>query len=98
MPFTFDGINYAAVAVAGLAAFFIGALWYTALFGAAWRRFAGFTEERIKELQGQRGPTVFFGGMLVAYLVVAFVVATLAASLEISSPIAGAALGLFVWL
>jgi uncharacterized protein DUF1761 len=98
MPFKFDEINYAAVAVAGLGAFFLGALWYTALFGATWRRLAGFTDEKIKELQGQRGPAVFFGGMIVAYLVVAFVLAALTASLDIQTPIAGAALGLLVWL
>ena len=33
MPFKFDEINLLAVLVAGLATFFLGGLWYTALFG-----------------------------------------------------------------
>lgn len=98
MPFKFEEINYAAVAVAGLGAFFLGALWYTALFGQTWRRLAGFTEEKIKELQTQRGPAVFFGGMIVSYLLIAFVVGALAASLNVTTPVGGAVLGLLLWL
>jgi hypothetical protein len=38
-------INYLAVLVAGFAAFFIGAMWYTALFGKLSVKVHGFTEE-----------------------------------------------------
>ena len=97
MPFKFDGINYLAVVSAGLATFFLGAVWYTALFGKLWVQLTGYTEEKIKELQAKRPPAVFFGGMIVCYLVLSYAVAVLANSLSITSPIQGAVLGLTLW-
>ncbi len=97
MPFKFDGINYLAVVAAAGATFFLGAFWYTALFGKLWMHLTGFTEEKVKELQARRPPALFFTGMIVCYLVVAFGVAVLAVSLRITSPIEGAVLGLVLW-
>jgi hypothetical protein len=98
MPFKFDELNWLAVLVAGLATFFLGGMWYTALFGKLWIALAGYSEEKVRELKARTPPAVFFGGMVVCYLVVAFVVAVLVTSLGLTTPVAGAALGVLLWL
>ena len=98
MPFKFDEINLLAVLVAGLATFFLGGLWYTALFGKLWIGLAGYSEEKVKELRARTPPAVFFGGMVACYLLVAFVVAVLVTSLGLTTPVSGAALGVLLWL
>jgi hypothetical protein len=98
MPFKFDGINYLAVVSAGLATFFLGAVWYTALFGKLWVQLTGYSEQKLKELQAKRPPPLFFGGMIVCYLVMSLAVAVLVRSLSIVSPIEGAQLGLVLWV
>jgi len=45
----FANINYWAVLVAGVAAFALGSLWYSALFGKAWQRLLGLTDEHLKK-------------------------------------------------
>jgi hypothetical protein len=91
-------INYWAVLVAGIGTFMLGGAWYTALFGKMWTKAQGYTETQVKEMQSRRPPAVFFGGMILSYLVVAFVVAVLAVNLGITSAAGGAVLGLLVWL
>ena len=76
-------VNYLAVLVAGLAAFFLGGLWYTAIFGKLWIKLQGYTDEQIKEMKAKMSPPKFFGGMILSYLVVAFVVAVLVTSFDI---------------
>ncbi len=44
----FASINWIAVAIAVIAPFMLGALWYGPLFGKAWMEEMGFTEESIK--------------------------------------------------
>lgn len=42
-------VNYLAVALAALASFILGGLWYSpALFGKVWQREAGVSDERLK--------------------------------------------------
>ena len=42
-------INWIAVAIAAVASFLLGGLWYSpAMFGKAWQREAGLTDEQIK--------------------------------------------------
>ena len=36
--------------VTGIVSFFIGCLWYTALFGKAWQAGMGFTDEKVKSI------------------------------------------------
>jgi uncharacterized protein DUF1761 len=44
------GVNWIAVFVAAIACFLLGAVWYSnALFGRAWQREAGVTDERLKQ-------------------------------------------------
>ena len=91
-------INWWAVIVAALATFFLGAVWYSALFGKLWIRMQGYTEEQVKQMQADLNPATFFGGMLVSYFLVAFVVAVLVTGMDLRSAVAGATLGLLLWL
>ncbi|MDR2423320.1 MAG: DUF1761 domain-containing protein [Prevotellaceae bacterium] len=36
--------------VTGIISFFVGCIWYTALFGKAWQRLMGFSDEKIKTI------------------------------------------------
>jgi len=42
-------VDWFAVALATLAAFFLGFIWYSFLFGKRWMRELGFTEEQLKQ-------------------------------------------------
>lgn len=64
-------VSWLAVAVAGVSAFVLGGLWYGPLFGKAWMRHSGMTEDRIKT----GSPAKIYGGALVLSLLAAFVFA-----------------------
>jgi hypothetical protein len=84
--------------VAGLATFMLGGLWYTALFGKQWAQLQGYSEERMKEMQARRPPPVFFGGMIVCYLVLAFVLALLLTGYSAPTALDGVFFGALLWL
>jgi hypothetical protein len=98
MDFDFSTINLVAVAVAAVATFFLGALWYTVLFGKLWIKLNGYTEEKVKEMQARRPPPVFFGLLLVCYFILALVMASLVTVFKIDTALTGAALGFLLWL
>jgi hypothetical protein len=98
VPFSFTAINPLAVLVAGLATFFLGALWYMALFGKLWMRLHGYSEEKVKEMQSRRPPIVFFGGMIAADLIIALALAILLTGLGTISILTGVIAGLLVWV
>jgi hypothetical protein len=98
MPLTFASINYLAVLVAGLIAFLIGGVWYTALFGKQWVKLHGYSEAKIKEMQAAMSPPRFFGGMLLCYFVLALVMALLLTGFSEPSALTGAGLGFLLWL
>ena len=91
-------LNWLAIVIAAVATFMLGGLWYTALFGKAWQRAHGYSEEQCKHLQAARPPAVFFGTMIACYVVVAIAVAVLAQCASVSSAGSGATLGLVIWL
>lgn len=65
-------INYFAVAAAAVAAFVLGGLWYSpVLFGKAWQREVGLSDDALKQGNMAR----IFGLALVLSLVTAFVFA-----------------------
>ena len=65
-------VNYLAVVIAAVASFLLGGLWYSpALFGKAWQREAGLTEEQLKSGNMAR----IFGLSLVLSLLAAWVFA-----------------------
>ncbi|OHX65076.1 DUF1761 domain-containing protein [Flammeovirga pacifica] len=45
----FGNINYLAVLVAAVAAFILGAIWYSAIFGKTWQKELGFTDEYLQK-------------------------------------------------
>ncbi len=68
--------SYIAVAVAGVAHFAIGALWYSVLFGKAWMAAMDIPEEKMKQLGegATRGYIMTFIGTLVMSFVTAHIV------------------------
>jgi hypothetical protein len=98
MSFKLSEINFWAVAVAALVAFGIGGVWYTALFGKQWVKLQGYSADKVKEMQTRRPPSVFFGGMIASYLVLALVLALLLGAMPEKTALGGAALGCIVWL
>ncbi|WP_078381719.1 DUF1761 domain-containing protein [Sutcliffiella halmapala] len=63
-------INFIAVIVAAISAFFIGGIWYSLLFGKLWMKLHGFTEEQLKKTAGK-----VFGGSFVLAIIISFVLA-----------------------
>src|SRR4051812_29208204 len=97
MNIDFANVNWLAVLVAGLLSFFIGGAWYTALFGEVWRRHSKYTEEQMKAAQQARPMPVFFGMMVVAYLVIAYFVALVVQATGAHSVSDGIKVGLMLW-
>ena len=61
-------VNWLAVLAAAISAFLLGGLWYSpALFGKAWQRDAGLTDEQLKG----GNPAKIYGGSFVLSLVAA---------------------------
>jgi len=98
MRIELSGINWMAVGVAALATFFLGAIWYAALFGKLWQRLHGYSDEKVKQMQKARPPAVFFGTMIGSYFVLAVVLAVLMVNLGAVTAGAGATFGFLVWL
>lgn len=94
----FSSVNWWAVLTAGLATFFLGAVWYQALFGKLWLRLHGYTPADVAEMQKSRPPAVFFGTMIAAYLLMAAVMALLVKVSGATDAVGGAFVGLLVWL
>lgn len=97
MSFTWPELNLVAVIAAGLAAFFLGAVWYTALFGQLWIRLNGYTPEQIAAMQKARPPIVFFGSMLLAYWLMATLMGFLCVWSKANHWLDGVIIGLIVW-
>lgn len=64
-------IHWLAVIVAGVAAFMVGGVWYSVLFGKAWMAARGVTKEQVQAGGGNMG--VMFGVTFLLDLVIAFV-------------------------
>lgn len=63
-------INYVAVALAGVAMFFIGFVWYGVLFQSQWMVYTGVTMDR--QMTGVE-MAISFGGSFIAYVVLFYV-------------------------
>jgi hypothetical protein len=90
-------MNYLAIIVAVLATFALGALWYSPLlFGNMWVRAHGYVGERLERMK-KAAPRAY-GISLVAFLVLAFVLAYLAARVGVGTAMGGVRLGFILWL
>lgn len=65
-------VHWLAVLAAAVAAFAVGGVWYSALFGKLWMAARGLTEEQCKE-GGQGNMGLLFGTTFALDLVMAFV-------------------------
>ena len=63
----FSSINWLSVIVAAISSFMVGGLWYGPVFGRAWMKGNGFTEEQL----AQRNMPMVFGFSLLLALVAA---------------------------
>jgi len=98
MHIDLSAINWAAVAVAAVAAFLFGGTWYSAIFGKLWLRLNRYTPEKVEEMKAKMSPPKFLGGMILSYGVVAVSVSFLVVALELKGPAAGACLGSILWM
>ena len=91
-------VNYLAAGVTGLIIFFLGGLWYQALFGKLWVKLHNYSEEQFKALQEQFSPAKFFSTLIASYLVLALGVAVIVANVNVTSAVGGLAVGFVLWL
>ena len=91
-------VNWIAVAVAGVATFMLGGIWYSALFGKTWIRLQGWSEERVADIKARMSPAKFLGGQLLCSLVLSFTVSLLVVTLNLRTAVEGACLGSILWL
>jgi hypothetical protein len=90
-------INVLAVLVAAVVAFGLGALWYhPMLFGKQWVAFNGYTPEKIEAMR--KGAGRAYGVSFVCFLVMSAMLAVLLRITHITAVLAGAKLGLLVWI
>ncbi|MCF7825647.1 MAG: DUF1761 domain-containing protein [Candidatus Marinimicrobia bacterium] len=96
-------VNYWAVLVSALVFFGIGMPWYTVLFGEAWKKSMGLTEERLEAEKGEENMVKSFGLMFLSALLMALATAHLIDYLFMvfpgSSPLSmGLTTAFWVWL
>ncbi len=84
-----DSINWLAVLVSAISAFVLGGIWYGPVFGKAWQRLEGLSDE---EVQGGN-TALIFGGAFVLNLVMASSLALLLQLHPAPGPVSGLAAG-----
>ena len=62
-------MEYLEMFIAAVAAFMLGFLWYTALFGKIWQRESGITDEQAKSGMGLTHGLAFLMMLVVAYFI-----------------------------
>ena len=98
MKIDLSAVNWAAVAVAAVAAFLLGGTWYSAIFGKTWIRLHGWTDAKIAEMKAKTSPPKFFGGMILSYFFVALAMSFLVVALDLKGAAAGACLASILWM
>ena len=90
-------VNWLAILVAAIAAFALGALWYSrSLFGRQWMAAHGYTPEQLASLQSSMGKTYAFS--FVTYVIMAMVIALLVGLAGGVSAAQGIVLAVLAWL
>lgn len=95
MMHTIMSLNYLAVAVTAAVGFMLGWLWYSALFGNAWKAEMKITEESMKAIAA-KGLAKFFATGFAFTLLGTFGLAVLLKSHGTENWLKGAEFGLFV--
>lgn len=89
-------INYLAVFVATIAAYAVGALWYSVLFGERWKRLMNFTDETMKSMRMSARAAMSLG--FIATLLMVYVLAHVAFMFGVNNLIGALQLGAWIWL
>jgi hypothetical protein len=90
-------VNLLAVLVSAVIAFVIGAAWYSpVLFSKVWMSANRFTEEHLAAMR--KGMMAAYGGTVVCFIVMAFVLAMMETYMHIARVQGGAKLGALMWL
>jgi hypothetical protein len=90
-------VNWLAIIVAAVAAFAIGALWYSpVLFARQWMAAHGHTPEKMAAMQSSMGKTYAFS--FVTYVIMAMVIALLMGLTGANSMMQGIVLAVLAWL
>ncbi|MEO8295698.1 MAG: DUF1761 domain-containing protein [Gemmatimonadota bacterium] len=85
------------VVVAALAAWLIGAVWYSPLlFAKAWVKAHGYTDEKIAAMRANAGKT--YAGSFVAFLLMAGVLSIFLHHLGVDDPMDGIGWSFHAWL
>lgn len=87
----FNSINWLAVLTGGLAYFFLGALWYTGLFGKKWR---SYNAALINDPNAKKGAALTMIISLVMMLVCAFGLALIVTRFDLSGWMSGLKIGI----
>lgn len=90
-------VNWIAIIVAAIAAFALGALWYSnAMFARQWMAAHGHTPEKLAAMQSSMGKTYAFS--FVTYLITAMVIALLIGLTGGASLVGGIVIAVLAWL
>ena len=87
-------INYLAVVVCGIISMLIGAMWYGPVFGKAWMKEVGYTEEDLKK---DFNPGKTYGLAVVSHIFMALVLAYLLQLTNASTILESVRISLSAW-
>lgn len=96
----FSSLNYIAIIVAALAAFFIGFMWHGPVFGKTWVKLMKITpaemEKGMKEMQGKM--QYYMAGAFVQQLVICTAIALFVKALGATTVMSAVEVGFWIWL
>jgi len=89
--------NYLAVAVAAIAYWILGALWFGVLFTKAWMQLENISPEQVAAMQGAAAAFPYVMSFILN-LLIAFVLSQLCAWRNATTAARGASLGVLLWV
>ncbi|QQG40034.1 MAG: DUF1761 domain-containing protein [Candidatus Aenigmatarchaeota archaeon] len=90
-------ITYVAVAIAALASFVLGMLWYGPLFGKIWMKLSGITNKQVKVAKKKNMSPAYVASIL-GSVVMAFVLGLFITLTGVTSAAGGMMIGAWAWL
>jgi hypothetical protein len=92
-----NDVNWLAILIAAIAAFALGALWYSrSLFGRQWMAAHGHTPEQLAAMQSSMGKTYAFS--FLTYVIMAMVIALFMTLTGATSVVQGIVIAVLAWL
>ncbi len=95
----FSSLNYLAILVAAVAAFFVGFLWHGPLFGKQWLKMMNIPQAEVDaaRAKGMGAMLPMMIGAFVQQVIVAFVTAYLASALGVTDAAGAVMLAILLW-